>query len=505
METHGHSGRRSESAHWLLPKPRYPFRTRTSHWKRGPHHSGSNMSVRDVSFGSATCGRDRRRNFFLAYKLYFTRALSAVLCSALLSLSSSLRRRNPRSSSRRGIARGGGQESWERRLAGEGEMKLFVKTLKGTNFEIEASPEASVTEVKRIIESTQGQNVYPADQQMLIHQGKILKDDTTLEGNKVAENSFLVIMLSKAKGSSSGASTASKAPVSQTQPAIPVAPVASVARPPPQAPVASPEPAPPSVQPPAASTTPAALAAPAAAVIASSEADVYSQAASNLVSGSNLEQIIQQILDMGGGTWERDMVVRALRAAYNNPERAIDYLYSGIPESVEPPPVAQAPAAGQPGNPQVPGQAEAVPPLVQPSGGASGPNANPLNLFPQGVPGVGANPGAAAGAGALDALRQLPQFQALLALVQANPQILQPMLQELGKQNPQILRLIQENQAEFLRLVNESPDSGAGGNILGQLAAAMPQALTVTPEERDAIQRVCLPFYAILDYLVKPF
>ncbi|KAL5216328.1 hypothetical protein ABZP36_007729 [Zizania latifolia] len=59
------------------------------------------------------------------------------------------------------------------------------------------------------------QNVYPADQQMLIHQGKILKDDTTLEGNKVAENNFLVIMLSKAKGSSSGASTASKAPVSQ--------------------------------------------------------------------------------------------------------------------------------------------------------------------------------------------------------------------------------------------------------------------------------------------------
>ncbi|KAL5225846.1 hypothetical protein ABZP36_012485 [Zizania latifolia] len=370
-------------------------------------------------------------------------------------------------------------------------MKLFVKTLKGTNFEIEASPDASVAEVKRIIESTQGQNLYPADQQMLIHQGKILKDDTTLEGNKVAENTFLVIMLSKAKGSSSGASTASKAPVtvSQTQPATPVAPVASVARTPtPEAPLVSPELATPSVQPLVASTTPAAPAVPAAAVTALSDADVYGQAASNLVSGSNLEQTIQQILDMGGGTWERDMVVRALRAAYNNPERAIDYLYSGIPESVEPPPVVRAPAAGQQGNPQV--LAQAIPPPVQPSGGASGPNANPLNLFPQGVPGAGANPGAGAGVGALDALRQLPQFQALLALVQANPQILQPMLQELGKQNPHILRLIQENQAEFLRLVNESPDSGTGGNILGQLAAAMPQALTVTPEEREAIQRL---------------
>ncbi|PWS22140.1 hypothetical protein DKP78_19945, partial [Enterococcus faecium] len=88
-------------------------------------------------------------------------------------------------------------------------------------------------------------------------------------------------------------------------------------------------------------------------------------------------------------------------------------------------------------NPQVPSQAQAAPPPpVQPAGGASGPIANPVNLFPQGIPSAGSNPGAAAGAGAgagaLDALRQLPQFQALLALVQANPQILQPMLQELG-------------------------------------------------------------------------
>lgn len=55
---------------------------------------------------------------------------------------------------------------------------------------------------------------------------------------------------------------------------------------------------------------------------------MYDQAASNLVAGSNLEATVQQILDMGGGSWDRDTVVRALRAAYNNPERAVDYLYS---------------------------------------------------------------------------------------------------------------------------------------------------------------------------------
>jgi hypothetical protein len=41
----------------------------------------------------------------------------------------------------------------------------------------------------------QEQASYPADQQVLIHQGKVLKDDTTLEENQVVENNFLVIML----------------------------------------------------------------------------------------------------------------------------------------------------------------------------------------------------------------------------------------------------------------------------------------------------------------------
>lgn len=36
------------------------------------------------------------------------------------------------------------------------------------------------------------------------------------------------------------------------------------------------------------------------------------------------------------------------------------------------------------------------------------------------------------------------------------------MLQELGKQNPHIMRLIQEHQADFLRLINE-PVEGAEG------------------------------------------
>ncbi|VVA96225.1 unnamed protein product [Arabis nemorensis] len=331
-------------------------------------------------------------------------------------------------------------------------MKIFVKTLKGIHFEIEVKPEDSVADVKKNIETVQGADVYPAAKQMLIHQGKVLKDETTIEENKVAENSFIVIMMTKSKPASTGASSASAGPTAQAK-SIPTS----------------------STQP---STSP-----PTPASVAISEGDVYGQAASTLAAGSNLESTIQQILDMGGGSWDRDTVVRALRAAFNNPERAVEYLYSGIPEQAEVPPVARAPTSGgQPANPPAQTQQPAAAP-------ATGPNANPLDLFPQGLPNVGANPGA----GSLDFLRNSQQFQALRAMVQANPQVLQPMLQELGKQNPNLMRLIQDHQADFLRLINEPVEGGGeSGNLFGQLAAGMqqPQAIQVTPEERDAIERL---------------
>ncbi|KAG4403310.1 hypothetical protein AAZX31_01G074800 [Glycine max] len=356
-------------------------------------------------------------------------------------------------------------------------MKVFVKTLKGTHFEIEVNPSDTLSEVKKNIETVQGADVYPAAQQMLIHQGKVLKDGTTLEENKVAENSFIVIMLSKTKSSSGEGSTTSTAPSVKAS-ATPTSTSVSAA---PQAPAstgATPTPV-------TAPAAPASAAAPAPISSGSAvrpESDIYGQAASNLVAGSNLEGTIQQILDMGGGSWDRDTVVRALRAAYNNPERAVEYLYSGIPEQAEAPPVTREPASAQPANPPA-----AAPQAAQPASvPSSGPNANPLDLFPQGLPNVGSG---AAGAGSLDFLRNSQQFQALRAMVQANPQILQPMLQELGKQNPHLMRLIQEHQVDFLRLINE-PVEGGEGNILGQLASAMPQAVTVTPEERQAIERL---------------
>ena len=99
---------------------------------------------------------------------------------------------------------------------------------------------------------------------------------------------------------------------------------------------------------------------------------------------------------------------------------------------------------------------------------------------------------AAAGAGAggrdlgnLDFLRNNAQFQQLRQVVQQQPQMLEPILQQLGAGNPQLAQLIAQNPDQFLSLLGEDGDDDA----------PLPpgaQAISVTEEERDAIERVGL-------------
>jgi UV excision repair protein RAD23 len=91
--------------------------------------------------------------------------------------------------------------------------------------------------------------------------------------------------------------------------------------------------------------------------------------------------------------------------------------------------------------------------------------------------------GGALGGSSLEFLRNNPQFQQLRQVVQQQPQMLEPILQQVGAGNPQLAQLIAQHPEQFLQLLAEDADEDA----------PLPpgaQAISVTEEEREAIERV---------------
>eukprot|EP00047_Mylnosiga_fluctuans_P001863 m.222203 g.222203 ORF g.222203 m.222203 type:complete len:347 (+) comp10729_c0_seq1:4317-5357(+) len=313
-------------------------------------------------------------------------------------------------------------------------MKLTIKTLKGPVFTLDVEAETTVGQLKQRLEKEQGEE-YNAAGLKLIHAGKILSDDQQTIGQcNIKETEFIVVMTSKPK--------------------------AGAAKPAPAAAAAPPTPA--QAAPPA---TPAVTSTPATAPPAPAHPSAPAAAPSDGLTVNPSEETIAQLIEMG---FVRDDVVAALRAAFGNRDRAVEYLSTGsIPMQTE----ASAPV---PATPLAPAAAPAAPAASAPAApaatapAASGAPAGGFHLSPSSP---------------LAVLAANPQFIQLRSMVHRQPELLPTLLQQLGQHNPQLIQLINDNQEDFYNLLNMTTGGAPPG------AGAM--QIQVTAEENEAINRLC--------------
>jgi len=107
--------------------------------------------------------------------------------------------------------------------------------------------------------------------------------------------------------------------------------------------------------------------------------------------------------------FDRETAVAAMRAAYNNLERAVEYCINGIPSKTAPP---------------------------VPAGGSTG--------------GTGSIPAEGGEGGAVDpsmllGLLSSPQFAQIRQLVRSNPSALPQILQQIAQSSPPLFQLISQN------------------------------------------------------------
>ncbi|XP_058515114.1 UV excision repair protein RAD23 homolog A-like [Ochotona princeps] len=146
---------------------------------------------------------------------------------------------------------------------------------------------------------------------------------------------------------------------------------------------------------------------------ASASTNVHRQeedAASTMVTGSNYETMVSELMSMG---YEKEQVQAALRASYNNPHRAVEYLLTGIPEVSQPKRMMT--------------QERQVAEHTTEARAS-----NPLNF-----------------------LRSYPQFQSMRQMIQRNPELLPNLLQQLGRGNPELSQQIAQHPDHFIQMLNE--------------------------------------------------
>lgn len=304
-------------------------------------------------------------------------------------------------------------------------MKIQLKTTTGRTSEAEFGDDATIASVKNSLKDE-----YDLASLRLCHQGKILEDTRLL--SDLGEGAVLFIAGKKASIVKPTVTLPPAVPSTVADPTPTVtqsAVVASSAAKPTLDPSNHPSP-----------ITPVDAVAPPPAVEAAPSVTAPHDGPSSID-----DELVSSIAAMGFDDLE--LVKLALRAAYMNPDRAVDYLCSGTPRSTLERLAGEA--AQQ--------TARAVPAPTQPRAAVS-----PLE----------------------QAVAAIPNFDQIRQVIQSNPASLPTFMEQLQQNHPSVFSLVQENPEEFLQLIQTSgetpsstqPSEGAG--------------VQLTPADQIAIQEL---------------
>uniref|UniRef100_A0A4W4FDH6 UV excision repair protein RAD23 n=1 Tax=Electrophorus electricus TaxID=8005 RepID=A0A4W4FDH6_ELEEL len=317
-------------------------------------------------------------------------------------------------------------------------MQITLKTLQQQTFKIDIDAEETVKALKEKIESEKGKESFPVAGQKLIYAGKILNDDTALKEYKIDEKNFVVVMVAKKHLSSVWRFSVQKTQLDKFE----------------------------CLRKDYKKLQPSSISVCSGLSPGLTNVNIFEEATSALVTGQSYEDMVTEIMLMG---YEREQVVAALRASFNNPDRAVEYLLTGIPVESE-------------------GTAGGADP-VAPSGGtpaASTGLSSPSSTAPtQPSSGSAANP--------LEFLRNQPQFLQMRQIIQQNPSLLPALLQQIGRENPQLLQQISSHQEQFIQMLNEPAQEagqGGGGGGVAEAGGGHMNYIQVTPQEKEAIERL---------------